>query len=81
MVGTFYIFPEEIRRDFHGELGTVQGNGTDEFKPGVELLRIHIVLKDLQTVLPYRYMSLLVCHPGIMKIFLFDFSITECKDG
>ena len=66
-VRLFYILAEEIRRDLNGELGSFQGHRPDELEPGIELLRINVVLDDLQTVIPYRNMSFLVGHQGLGK--------------
>ena len=66
-VCTFYIFTEKIRGNFYSEFSALQRNRTDEFEPGIELLRINVVFNDLQTICPYRDMSFLVCHSGRRK--------------
>ena len=46
-VRILYILAEEIRGNLYGELGSFQGHRPDELEPGIELLRINVVLNDL----------------------------------
>ena len=66
-VSFLYILAEEVRRNLHREVGPLEGHRPDGREPGGELLRINVVFNDLQTAIPYRNMSFLVCHPGIAK--------------
>ena len=65
LVSPFNVLAEEVGGDLYGELGSVQRNGTDELEPGRILLRIDVVLDDLQAVVPNRNMSFLDSHSGI----------------
>ena len=61
-VSGFQILAEEVGRDLHREFGTLQGDRADALEPSVELLGINVAFDDPQTILPYRKISLLVCH-------------------
>ena len=58
-------FSDSFCGDFHGERGVHQRDRTDGLEPRAKLLRINVAGNDLQTVIPYGYMSVLSGHREI----------------
>ena len=77
----FEIFLEEEGRDLEGQFGIHERDSTHRLEPHLELLWLHNLGNDLQTVIPNPDMHLLLVHmigqkkrPGLKLE-------SQCKDG
>ena len=79
--GGLQVLLEEGGRDLDGQPGIFEGDGTDRAEPRLELLRLHNLLDDLQTVVPDVYVSLLRFHAIWDKNDQAEFAGSQCKNG